>query len=54
MKTAAILFTWPRVVVDDIMEGTPTQYVTKMAESYYFHAKVLHTFQEGLYSKKST
>ena len=24
MKTAAILFTWPRIVVDDIMKGTPT------------------------------
>ena len=25
-----------------------------MAESYYFHAKVLSYFQEGFYSKKST
>ena len=24
MKTAAILFIWPRIVVDDIMKGTPT------------------------------
>ena len=55
IKTAAISFTSPRIVVDDIMKGMPTHDVTKMAKNVTISTyKCSHTFQEGLYSKKST
>ena len=54
-KTTAILFSYPRIVVNDIMKGTPTHDRSlKWLKVTFSMQKCSHTFQEASYSKRST
>ena len=54
-KTAAILFSKPRIVVNDIMKRTPTHETSlKWVKVTVSTQKRSHTFQEASCSKKST